>query len=232
VKKTGVTNGFAIYQEDTEDTNYLAGSLGVGAKIPAANIHTTGSISAEQSISASSAVVSALVFKDGTSQTTAGESSLSGENLGSGIGIFSSMSSTTSQFKSIIAGTNIGITEGANDLTISADVAAGEGVPYVGATANVELGSYSLSATTISAQSICSYTVWARGDANGRTIRLGQFEDNTPTATYDFWYNDSGSNDHLFLRSARNATVFAIERLDATAGTGSTTALRFLSTNG
>jgi len=155
------------------------------------------------------------ITESGTEMTISANvtvSSISGENVGVGGGVFKTMNGTsTSQFKSLVAGSNIGITENTNDLTISANVAAGQGLPYSGATADLDMGSYDITAAGVSAQNLSAYQLWSRTD--GTNLRLGQFSDGSSTALYDFVTVDSGSDNSLKIRGRRARADVTIERI-------------------
>jgi hypothetical protein len=131
----------------------------------ASHSFTASAISANsissQTSSAGAIRVASLVFGDGSIQIVAstggsGETNL-GQNLlttGSGTaGVFAQKSGITLQFKDLIAGNNIGLTESASAITISGS-SAGGGIPYTGATADVNLASNSLTAAAISTNNL------------------------------------------------------------------------------
>ena len=148
------------------------------------------------------------------------ESASQGVNLGS-----ESITGNEALFTNLLAtgitGTTISGTfygDGANITNLTA-VAIGA-VPYVGATASVDLAGFNLTA------GIGAFQGSPSGDP-GLLLSLGRFDEADPTVTgsaYDFLHNDEGAIDVLDLRSNRARTDIQFSR-DSVSGTVS--AFRF-----
>lgn len=154
----GLSGGNARFQQVVTNTSISAGSSISGGSSRFNSVRVDGSISG-LTISGGSVRLANLVFGDGSIQTVASTGGTGEANIGANLiitgsgtaGVFAQKVGITLQFKDLIAGSNIGITESASAITISgSSQGGGGGVPYTGATADVNLATHSLTAQTLS----------------------------------------------------------------------------------
>lgn len=113
------------------------------------------------------------------SSTTASGEANTASNTGTGTGLYRQKTGVNFEFKSLSAGANIGITDLGTSISISSAAGGGGGVPpgyvtYSGATADLNLAAYALTASSISSGGGISGTT-----LSAVTLLAGNFQSST-----------------------------------------------------